>query len=143
MKIKNRCPFLGLHVWEPQGFGSPEILLMIEILQDLTDQNPRNTGRIVYIPEGPSAQYSRTLVPNTIEGMVFGTTDLKSMGAWTLWIWDHVGFISSTILTVAPLTRRQRRPGLQRASERYPPAPAHRPHRDRDADMYLEVQGRF
>ena len=28
-------------------------------------------------PEGPSAQYFRTLVPNTIQGMVFGTRVLK------------------------------------------------------------------
>ena len=27
--------------------------------------------------EGPSAEHLRTLVPNTIEGMVFGTRDLK------------------------------------------------------------------
>ena len=27
--------------------------------------------------EGPSTQYSRTLVPNTIKGMVFGTRNLK------------------------------------------------------------------
>ena len=29
------------------------------------------------IPEGPSSQYLRTLVPNTIKGMVFGTRVLK------------------------------------------------------------------
>ena len=28
-------------------------------------------------PEGPSTQYLRTLVPNTIKGMVFGTRDLR------------------------------------------------------------------
>ena len=28
-------------------------------------------------PEGPSTQYSRTLVPKTMKGMVFGTRDLK------------------------------------------------------------------
>ena len=28
-------------------------------------------------PEGPSTQYLRSLVPNTITGMVFGTRNLK------------------------------------------------------------------
>ena len=37
-------------------------------------------GGIEY-PEGPSTQYSRTLVPNTISSMVFGTRNLKS---WVL-----------------------------------------------------------
>ena len=27
---------------------------------------------LMYIPEGPSTQYSRTLVPNTIKGIVLG-----------------------------------------------------------------------
>ena len=36
-------------------------------------------------PEGSSAQYLRSLVPKTIEGMVFGTRDLK-VGTWTLWV---------------------------------------------------------
>ena len=31
----------------------------------------------LWYPEGPSTQYLRTLVPNTIKGMVFGTRDLK------------------------------------------------------------------
>ena len=30
-----------------------------------------------YFPKGPSTQYSRTLVPNTIQGIVFGTRVLK------------------------------------------------------------------
>ena len=30
-----------------------------------------------YHPEGPSTQYFRTLVPKTIEGMIFGTRSLK------------------------------------------------------------------
>ena len=32
---------------------------------------------LVRNPEGPSSQYLRTLVPNTIKGMVFGTRILK------------------------------------------------------------------
>ena len=32
---------------------------------------------MVYYPEGPSTQHLRTLVPNTIKGMVFGTRILK------------------------------------------------------------------
>ena len=31
----------------------------------------------VCIPEGPSTQYLRTVVPNTMQGMVFGIRDLK------------------------------------------------------------------
>ena len=32
---------------------------------------------IAYSPEGPSTQYLRTLVPNAIQGMAFGTRVLK------------------------------------------------------------------
>ena len=34
-------------------------------------------GSLVPYPEGPCTQHLRTLVPNTIKGMVFGTRDLK------------------------------------------------------------------
>ena len=40
-------------------------------------------------PAGPCTQYSRTLVPNTMNGMVFGTRDLKRY-------LDPLGWMSSS-----------------------------------------------
>ena len=41
----------------------------------LETEFPTNT-----CPEGPSTQYSRTMAPKTIEGVVLGTRDLKYLG---------------------------------------------------------------
>ena len=37
-------------------------------------------------PKGPSTQYLRALIPNTIKVMVFGTRDKKILGTWILWV---------------------------------------------------------
>ena len=43
----------------------------------LEDQMNHKMGAIYHIPEGPSTQYLRTMVPNTIKRMAFGTRVLK------------------------------------------------------------------
>ena len=62
-------------------------------------------------PEGPSTQYLRILVPNTIESMVFGTRDLK------YWVLGPSGLGSSAaaeswcglwgFMRLLPYSRRQ------------------------------------
>ena len=41
-----------------------------------------------FVPEGPSTQYLRTLVPKTIKGIVCGTRDLKH------WVLGLSGYLS-------------------------------------------------
>ena len=50
--------------------------------------------KLLHCPEGPSTQSSRTLVPKTINGMVFLTRLLKYWVLGTLWVCTdgvHIG----------------------------------------------------
>ena len=57
-----------------------------------------------HYPEGPSTQDFRTLVPNTIESMVFWNQRPQLLGTWTLWVSHgqdcarepHMGYLGST-----------------------------------------------
>ena len=57
--------------------------------------------KILENSEGPSTQYSRILVPNTVPLMVFGTRYLNPVGNLAVsYVQGHAGFHSSTMRCV-------------------------------------------
>ena len=63
--------------------------------------NTRSAWPKPYYPEGPSTQYLRTLVPNTIKSKVFGTRNLK------YWVLGPSGLINPHLIlfVLGPLPR--------------------------------------